>query len=78
MVNRPTLPRNLMSAPSGAAAAAATAGGDTGPDSAKTQSPDPRAARLKAALKANLGRRKAQDRARHGGDPTPEGGAQND
>ena len=38
--------------------------------------PDPRAARLKAALKANIARRKAQARARDGQDMSKDHAAQ--
>ncbi len=47
----------------------------TGPFQAKTPKPasaaDTREARLKAALKANMGRRKAQARARAEGEDSP-------
>jgi hypothetical protein len=43
------------------------AGKDAQTSKGKPQQPDARAARLKAALKANLARRKAQARARDAG-----------
>ncbi len=42
----------------------------------KERSADPRQDRLKAALKANLARRKAQARVRKAGDAVPDGAAQ--
>ena len=56
--------------PSGPARAAALRGRmeQKPPKTKAPKAPDDRAARLKAALKANLARRKAQARARKGGE----------